>query len=306
VGGSITANIVGGANNVVIRDGAEFNGNIQARYNVLLNGSTVRGDLIGEDGYVLQETRLINAEVYGSVTVGTSWQRIVGEGNSALYGQCTYGAITPATLCSQQPVQCLADDFNTASLTDSWVTARSSGNFTPSVVDSRLRLTQAVANQSTSATFQRLYPAANNLLIIEFDYYAWSSQSGTGADGVAVILSDANVAPQPGAFGGSLGYAQKGAGTDCPNCAGFAGGWLGIALDEYGNFSNPTEGRNGGPGFRPQSVSVRGAAAGNYQYLTGTAANLNPRIDVRSTSTAAPGHRYRITIDSRQADQALV
>ncbi|HEX5792341.1 MAG TPA: DUF6701 domain-containing protein, partial [Rheinheimera sp.] len=102
-------------------------------------------------------------------------------------------------------------------------------------------------------------------------------------------------------FGGSLGYAQRDNGD-----AGFAGGWLGIALDEYGNFSNPTEGRNAGPGFRPQSVSVRGAAAGNYQYLTGTAANLNPRIDVRSTAAAAPGHRYRITVDSRQAGRAMV
>ncbi|MEO3678447.1 DUF6701 domain-containing protein [Rheinheimera sp. FR7-31] len=197
--------------------------------------------------------------------------------------------------------QCLTDNFSTGSLSDSWVTARSSGTFTPAVIDGRLRLTQAVANQSTSATYQRLYPAANNLVVVEFDYYAWSSQGGTGADGVAVILSDATVTPQPGSFGGSLGYAQRNNGD-----AGFAGGWLGIALDEYGNFSNPTEGRLGGPGFRPQSVSIRGSAAGNYQYLTGTAANLNPRIDVRSTTTAAPGHRYRITVDSRVAGQALV
>lgn len=197
--------------------------------------------------------------------------------------------------------QCLTDNFSAGSLSDSWVTARSSGTFTPTVIDGRLRLTQAVANQSTSATYQRLYPAANNLVVVEFDYYAWSSQGGTGADGVAVILSDATVTPQPGSFGGSLGYAQRNNGD-----AGFAGGWLGIALDEYGNFSNPTEGRVGGPGLRPQSVSIRGSAAGNYQYLTGTAANLNPRVDVRSTTTAAPGHRYRITVDSRGAGQALV
>src|SRR5690606_29003539 len=163
-----------------------------------------------------------------------------------------------------------------------------------------------VGIQATSATYQRLYPAANNLVVVEFDYYAWSTQGGTGADGVAVILSDAGITPQPGAFGGSLGYAQKGAGTDCPNCPGFAGGWLGIALDEYGNFSTATEGRVGGSGFRPQSVSIRGSAAGNYQYLTGTAANLTPRIDVRGTTTAAPGHRYRITVDSRVAGQARV
>jgi hypothetical protein len=203
-------------------------------------------------------------------------------------------------------LQCLADDFNAGLSPDNWVTSRSSGNFTPQVVGGRLRMTEAVGNQATSATYQRLYPAANNLVVVEFDYYAWSTQGGTGADGVAVILSDAGITPQPGAFGGSLGYAQKGAGTDCPNCPGFAGGWLGIALDEYGNFSTATEGRVGGSGFRPQSVSIRGSAAGNYQYLTGTGANLDPRIDVRGTTTAAPRHRYRITVDSRVAGQALV
>jgi hypothetical protein len=211
-----------------------------------------------------------------------------------------------ATRLCTGALQCLADDFNAGLSPDNWVTSRSSGNFTPQVVGGRLRMTEAVGNQATSATYQRLYPAANNLVVVEFDYYAWSTQGGTGADGVAVILSDAGITPQPGAFGGSLGYAQKGAGTDCPNCPGFAGGWLGIALDEYGNFSTATEGRVGGPGFRPQSVSIRGSAAGNYQYLTGTGANLDPRIDVRGTPAAAPGHRYRITVDSRVAGQARV
>ena len=224
---------------------------------------------------------------------------------SAMYQNQLAGNSFDGTARLSSCAQCLTDSFS-SSLSDSWVTARSSGNFTPSVVDGRLRLTQASARQSTSATFQRLYPAANNLVVIEFDYFAWSPQGGTGADGIAVILSDATITPQPGAFGGSLGYAQKGPGTDCPNCPGFAGGWLGIALDEYGNFSSSTEGRNGGPGFRPQSVAVRGSAAGNYQYLTGTAANISPQIDVRSANQAAPGHRYRITVDSRVAGQSLV
>lgn len=195
---------------------------------------------------------------------------------------------------------CLSDSFNSG-LIDSWVTNRSSGSFTPQVVDGRLRMTEAIAYQSTSATYQRLYPAANNLVVVEFDYFAWSPEGGTGADGLAVILSDATITPQPGSFGGSLGYAQRDNGD-----AGFAGGWLGIALDEYGNFSNPTEGRNGGPGFRPQSVSIRGSAAGGYSYLTGTAANISPPIDVRSSAVAGPGHRYRITVDSRLTGQALV
>lgn len=82
---------------------------------------------------------------------------------------------------------------------------------------------------------------------------------------------------------------------------------MGVGLDEWGNYSNATEGRQGGPGFRQQAVAIRGSESANYQYLVGTAANLNPKLDVRRTcqwwgcsfSGAGPGHRYFITIDSR-------
>ncbi|MCS4308892.1 putative acyltransferase (DUF342 family) [Rheinheimera pacifica] len=302
VGGNITANIVGGANNVIIRDGAEFTGNIQARFNVLLDGSTLYGNISGESGYALQEAKLVNSVVYGSVTVGTSWQRIVGEGNSAIYGECTYGAINPATLCSQQVAQCLADNFNSPLSTESWITARSSGDFTPSVVNGRLRMTQNVGNQSTSVTYQRLYPAANNLVVVEFDYLAYG---GNGADGLALVLSDATVTPQPGAFGGPLGYGFK------PGIPGFSGGWLGFGLDEYGNYS--AEGGSTNIGRRQQSVVVRGSGSGTtgYRYLRGTCNNGTSNTNGNCLSPAVDGnqnnpHRYRFTIDSRATGSTMV
>ncbi|MGI2853231.1 DUF6701 domain-containing protein [Shewanella algae] len=208
-------------------------------------------------------------------------------------------------MCSNEstPVLgCFSDDFRAASLSmDDWATKVLGYSVTPHIVDGRLRLTQARGNQATSSTYQRLFPAEGNLVTVEFDYYSWSSQSGTGGDGVAVILSDAAVTPQPGSFGGALGYAQRNDGTP-----GFAGGWLGVALDEYGNFSNPIEGRVGGPGFRRQSVSIRGAEAGAYRYLNGTGAYITPRIDVRGTQYPAPGHRYKLTLDSRRVGTTMV
>ena len=204
--------------------------------------------------------------------------------------------------CPTSSLQCLADNFNTSTLSDTWVAAVSSGSFTPKVVENRLRVTEAVVNQATSVTYQRLYPASNNLVVIEFDYLAYG---GSSADGMAVVLSDAKVTPQPGAFGGALGYGFK------PGIPGFAGGWLGFGLDEYGNFSN--EGGSYNIGRRRQSVAVRGSGTGEagYRYLRGTCSNgtantnttcLSPLVDGNQSSP----HRYRFTIDSRVANQTLV
>lgn len=204
--------------------------------------------------------------------------------------------------CGGDIPQCFSDDFNRPNLEQDWVPFTSSGNFTPRVVSNRLRLTEAIGNQATAVTYQRIFPAANNLVQVELDYYAWANLTGNGADGVSLIFSDATVTPRTGGFGGSLGYAQR---TDTnPNTPGFAGGWLGIGLDEWGNFANPTEGRVGGDGFRPQSITVRGSQASNYRYLTHQ--TVSPNIDTRNTSTPAPGDRYLIEIDSRNASQVLL
>ncbi|WP_336943585.1 DUF6701 domain-containing protein [Vibrio cholerae] len=204
--------------------------------------------------------------------------------------------------CGGDIPQCFSDDFNRPNLEQDWVPFTSSGNFTPRVVSNRLRLTEAIGNQATAVTYQRIFPAANNLVQVELDYYAWANLTGNGADGVSLIFSDATVTPRTGGFGGSLGYAQR---TDTnPNTPGFAGGWLGIGLDEWGNFSNPTEGRVGGVGFRPQSITVRGSQASNYRYLTHQ--TVSPNIDTRNTNTPAPGDRYLIEIDSRNASQVLL
>lgn len=203
--------------------------------------------------------------------------------------------------CSSTQLGCFNDDFNRQDLGSDWA-IKTLGSSVPTAINSqRMRITEASGNQATSSTFQRLFPAENNLVQVEFDYFAWSPSSGTGGDGVAIILSDAAITPQPGSFGGALGYAQRDDGTP-----GFAGGWIGIGLDEYGNFSNPNEGKRGGPGFRQQAVAIRGSNNSGYMYLAGTRANISPTIDVRGTNSAKPNHRYRITVDSRQAGKALV
>lgn len=199
-------------------------------------------------------------------------------------------------------LQCFSDNFDDGILGNDWaVASRGATSFTPTVTAARMRLTSNQVNVSTASTLQRLFPAAGNFIQVQFKYYAYN---GSGADGVAVVLSDATVTPQPGAFGGPLGYGTRG---DAAN-PGFAGGWLGVGLDEYGNFS--VEGGDNPQQQRPDSVAIRGSGnaggTSGYRYIAGTPANLNPEVDSPASSAAAPGHTYRITVDGRFSNEARV
>lgn len=198
-------------------------------------------------------------------------------------------------------LQCFTDSFDDGSLGDDWaVASRGATAFTPTVNGQRMRLTSNQGNVSTSSTLQRLFPAAGNYIQVQFKYYAYN---GSGADGVAVVLSDATVTPQPGAFGGPLGYGTRG---DAAN-PGFAGGWLGVGIDEYGNFS--AEGGGNSQPARADSVAIRGSAGSGgisgYNYIAGSTA-LSPGVDNAASTAAAPGHTYRITLDGRFSNEARV
>lgn len=232
-----------------------------------------------------------------------------GNGNSTgqVYDITAAPCDPPSNIPAGVAVSCVCDNFNRASLDPStifgqnWITSMSDGTgVLPSIANSTvLRLTDNTGNKAKAATVPAAFPAAGNYISVEFLHYAYN---GSGADGIAVTLSDYNVPAVPGAYGGSLGYAQQ------TNIDGFAGGWIGVALDEYGNYQNPTEGRQGGPGFRADSVGIRGSGSGRgtgqYPWVAGTAANLTPGIDNAGSTTRAPGHRYQIVVDARNAGAA--
>ncbi|MFN3018900.1 DUF6701 domain-containing protein [Vibrio coralliilyticus] len=245
-----------------------------------------------------------NAEISGALAAGGA---LTTTGNSTV--TVDPDAIENADLidmCENTtlPLECFTDDFNSGSLSDLWVTSTSKGSFQPGIVNNRLRFTQALVDQATSSTYQRLFPAKDNLVEIEFDHFAYG---GSGADGIAVVLSDALVTPKAGAFGGPLGYGFK------PNEPGFAGGWLGIGIDEYGNFS-AQGGEGSDPGQRRQSVALRGSGSNEtgYRYLAGACNNgqtnqnsncLSPTVDNNNSGSI---HRYKIVVDSRVSNQSQV
>ncbi|MEG4596988.1 DUF4347 domain-containing protein, partial [Microcoleus sp. F8_C2] len=136
-----------------------------------------------------------------------------------------------------------------------------------------LRLTSRTFDQSTFVIYNSQVPVNSGLNIV-FDIFPYNGTArpnlaGRTGDGISFFLIDGTVTPtQAGGYGGSLGYAQN---VDT-NQSGLQGGYLGIGLDEFGNFSTQTQGRVGGipGGRRADSVTLRGSEVTQYQFLTST------------------------------------
>jgi autotransporter-associated beta strand protein len=150
-----------------------------------------------------------------------------------------------------------------------------------------LRMTSSSTNQATYAYDTNAFAAAHATITATFNY---ASYNGSGADGITFFLADASKTFGVGAYGGSLGYAQKtAAGGGGADISGMNGGYIGVGIDEFGNFANPTEGRIGGTGSTPNAVSVRGPGQGltGYNYLGGTG-NLGTNSIAFPSSTTRP------------------
>jgi gliding motility-associated-like protein len=143
-----------------------------------------------------------------------------------------------------------------------------------------LRLTNNSVNQKGYVYGTDNFTTSQGLSI-SFEYFTYG---GSGADGICFFLFDATANPfNIGGFGGSLGYAQFN--LTNPVSPGVSKGYIGVAIDEFGNFPNPIEGRQGGvvgPGFfgiSTKSVVLRGKGNGaaqtldNYRYLTSVSAS---------------------------------
>ncbi|MCX7170087.1 MAG: hypothetical protein NTY41_07260, partial [Proteobacteria bacterium] len=257
---------------------------------------------------VLSGTPTVNA-VAGIATFSNLLINQAGTGYTLTASSPGLTGATSGSFNITAPV-CFTDDFNRATLleTGNWTRTKGAGTtFDAEIVNSRLRLTDAAATRATAVHLNRLFPGYGNKVTAEFNYYAYN---GNGADGMVIALSDASIAPVAGAFGGSLGYAQKcqngvaGCVNDCNvagGCPGFAGGWIGVGLDEYGNYANPTEGRIGGPGALADEIAIRGSGSNQSGYNYHARAAASGGVDstvVQTPPAAAPGDRYRVTVDN--------
>jgi type IV pilus assembly protein PilY1 len=110
-------------------------------------------------------------------------------------------------------------------------------------------------------------------------YRGNTSSGGDGADGISFFLMDGNQPAGLGAFGGSLAYSC--ANNNSPY-DGLKGGYIGLGIDEWGNFLNGSTlvpGYTGpnvasgdntayGYGYKPGRIGLRGAGSISWSALT--------------------------------------
>ena len=176
-----------------------------------------------------------------------------------------------------------------------------------------MMLTGNENNRTGGIVYNQALPASAGLTVT-FDQAQYSN-TDEGADGISFFLSDgAYNLTTTGASGGSLGYAQKiGTTVDGP---GVVGGFLGLALDAWGNFPRSNEGRGTGcsaAGQNPgdgtasdrikNSVTLRGpgwqdgTGAWTQGYCLLATQQLPTSQNLRANATSANTYRtVRITV----------
>ncbi|MEG4056034.1 MULTISPECIES: DUF4347 domain-containing protein, partial [unclassified Microcoleus] len=185
-----------------------------------------------------------------------------------------------------------------------------------------LRLTSNKFDEAAFVIYNNPISATEGLRVT-FDFFAYNRGTAIypsapqnspllGADGISFFLIDGTATPtKAGGFGGSLGYAQNNRDGIVP---GIVGGYLGIGLDEFGNYSasqSGAGGRVGGPGQRPDSIGIRGSESRAYNFLTSsvvpggidnqtatfrTAANTKRTVQVTLFPANSPTFPNRLTV----------
>lgn len=191
---------------------------------------------------------------------------------------------------------CYSYDFEKPSLGSDWDLGHN-GSINPFIADwngsKRAQLTD-YGPKTIGAMFHKPALPTTGIITVEFNFMLLTTNS-RDANGVTVAFSSGD--RWFGGKAGSMGYAPLFADS------GFKNGWIGVGLDSYGQFSNPIDGRTGGPGFREEEVVIRGSHIGNYKYIT-SSGKLYPWVFHSESRNI--GQKFKITIDSRASGKTML
>ena len=112
---------------------------------------------------------------------------------------------------------------------------------------------------------------------ISFKTVTYRGDSGgggrDGADGISFYLMDGAKSPGVGSWGGSLGYTCSNVN---PPYDGLTGGYLGLGIDEYGNFLIEGDNTATGYGYQWNRIGLRGAGTVSWVYLNNNYSSYYP------------------------------
>lgn len=175
-----------------------------------------------------------------------------------------------------------------------------------------LRFTN-IGNENGAILSNFNYPLLTQGLQVSFTTVTYDGDSGgaggDGADGISFFLQDASFAADVGAFGGSLAYTCSNSNNDgtinpltglARGYDGLQGGYIGLGIDEYGNFLNGvsnTLGETGtsasgdntasGGGYKPGRIGLRGSGSITWQSLNRQYPTYYPSTASSSTRLSA-------------------
>lgn len=209
------------------------------------------------------------------------------------------GLVCGALLCWCMPVSAgnivIQDNFTGASSTNAWLlpvagdgtantacmtagdgtgsipacTTFTGGRSADTAGNGALRLTDTVNNEHGAIVSNFTFPSSSGIQVT-FTTYTYG---GTGADGINFFLADGSASPTIGGTGGSLGYT-------CSNVNsgfnGVIGGYIGLGIDEFGNYLNPGDNTVTGPGFQAGRIGLRGSGNVNWTWLSANYPSLYP------------------------------
>ena len=123
-----------------------------------------------------------------------------------------------------------------------------------------LRFTNNTNNENGAVVSNFTFPSGNGLAVT----FSTVTYGGTGADGISFFLMDGSKSPSLGALGGSLAYSCS---NSNPPYDGLVGAYLGLGMDEYGNFLNQGDNTSSGYGFQAGRIGMRGAGNTSWTWL---------------------------------------
>ena len=155
-------------------------------------------------------------------------------------------------------------------------------------------------NQAGSIISNFTFPTGSGIQIV-FKTVTYRGDSGggsvhDGADGMSFFLMDGSYQPyDTGAFGGSLGYTCSNVNNDPTLRAdgtprqydGLRGGYIGLGIDEYGNFLNAGDNTVTGYGYQGGRIGLRAAGSISWAALNALNSTYYPSSLTRSQQAAA-------------------